>query len=1353
MKHTIFTFLLIFFFLFSFQTIEIYAESRINFQQISLKEGLSNSSVFDILQDKQGCLWLATGNGLDKYDGYKFTTYIHKRDDQNSLQDNTLWSLHTNDENKLWIGTSKGLTLFDKSSGTFSNFPYGKKGNKMAVNKIIELNNKILVLATNLGLFEFKLSKGYKKLNFHANASVSTLLKLDDKTILVGTSNGLYIYYPENNTFSLTDKLFDKKNINVLLRHNCISDYIWVGTEGNGLILFDIKNQSVIQKLSENNGVNHITSNFVRSLCYDNQNNLWIGTFYGLNILNQTTGKNNQYFHTDNYEGEISQSSIRSMLMDNQNGIWCGTYYGGLSYYHPSKSQFQHYYHKTGIPGLNDNILSVIKEDHLGNIWIGTNEHGINILNPQTEKFTCIFSTGTDKMSMPANSVKAILEDADKNFWIGTNGTGLYYYNTSKKHFERISFSQNQTANSRIYSLLKDPDTETLWVGTFSGLYLYNTQSKKISEFRVNGGSPLEDYQILSLFRDSKKFIWIGTNYGFFRYNTKTGFFDSNTGENLNLSLVYSFHEDQKQRVWIGTKDGLFCYNLAQNAIDKSFQQAAFPPYSIFSIEEDSKQNLWMGSSAGLLTFNTKTQKLKTYTREDGVQSNQFSPYSSFKSRTGKMYFGGINGLTSFVPEQIIENNYSPVPIIDKLTIFNKTILPNDETDILKKDIQLTREIKLKPNYNIFGLNFVVTNYISHTNNLFSYKLDGFDNEWHKTEKTFISYSNLNPGHYTFHLKSENNNGIASKGETTLKIEILPYWYQTWWAKMLFFALFVFVSISVFRFYTGRKLMAKELEFEKLDKKRISELDQSKIRFFVNISHEFRTPLTLILSPVHDILKREKNNKWLLKHLNIIEKNAERMLHLINQVLDYRKTELGAMPLYVKYAEIELSAKKCFDLFLQMANNKSFNYVFNSDIGHQKVYFDENFLERILSNLLGNAFKYTPNGGTIELCLRIKENYAHIEVTDTGYGISKDKFDKIFDRFYQEENNSQGTGIGLSLVKNLVERHHGKIMLESELDKGSTFTVLLPAKKSYYTDDELHKNDEIIKEIEEIEEVKLIGRADEEIINLENEIQSNETPENENIKQILVVEDDEEIRNYLVDQLATSYQVIMAENGKVAWSILENENNIELILSDLMMPVLDGIALCKMVKQNILFCHIPFILLTAKNDVEHQLKGLQTGADDYIGKPFVYSIIETKINNIFKQHQRIVRRYASNPELNPQELVSNKLDEEFLIKAIAIIEKNIDNENFSVEEFSSEMFMSRSGLHLKIKAITGESAGDFIRKVRLAEACKLLKEGRYNSAEISTMIGMSPVYFSATFKKHIGCRPSEYVKTLTGKQD
>jgi signal transduction histidine kinase/ligand-binding sensor domain-containing protein/CheY-like chemotaxis protein/AraC-like DNA-binding protein len=1350
--------ILLFLILSNTQVYSVISNNQINFKQISLKEGLSQSTVYDIKQDQLGYIWIATTDGLNRYDGYKFVVYRHDENDENSLPSNSITSLLIDNDGDLWIGTDGGLAKYNHELNSFKTFATNDKVARLRVFSMQKWKDEEIYLMTNAGLFSFNEQKGFKKLNFPAvSFGVTALLKIGDK-MLIGADRGLYFYFPRTNTFTLVNKEFEGKRIQSMLPENLEKKRIWIGTEGSGLYLFDITKNKFLKFSHEKNNPLSISSDYIRSLCYDFQQRLWIGTFVGLNIYNPTNNSFTRFYNNYQDIGTISQNSIRSIYSDSQGGLWFGTYYGGLNYYHPLKNQFQHLYYVRGYNSLNDNVVSAMLAEPNGNVWIGTNDKGLDLYITKSNQFEHFTNDENNPHSLSGNNIKALLKVDNGNLLVGTHGGGLNYFHVKARSFDRINISSDPMINDNVYGLVKNKKGE-ICIGTLNGLIIYNQVTKQVIPFtQLVPKSKKMNTKILSLFCDTHDQLWIGTDNGAWVYSFRNGNFLklSSDGKGKTEKIIYCFFKSSLGRIWVGTNEGLFYFD--KNKLISYKEKVGFPSFTICSIQEDQFKQLWISTNRGLISLSTDSEKWRIYTESDGIQSNQFNHYSSCKTADDKMFFGGINGITVFSPERLIDNPYSPTPIINQLTVFNKIVTPNDNTKILEQSIELSKSIKIPPQFNVFGLEFVVPNFLAGTKNSYSYTLEGFDKEWYTNEKNNVSYSNLAPGKYLFKVKAANNNGRWSLDETQLEIEILPYWYNTWLAKLIFFSLIIGIVIFLIRFYLSRQILSKELEFERVNSERIKEIDQAKIRFFVNVSHEFRTPLTLILSPVREMLERGvKEHKWAQHQLGLIERNAERMLHLVNQALDYRKTELGAMPLHVKQLELEPLVRKSFELFTQLAEKKNTEYIFNSTVFDQKLYVDPNYLERILTNLLSNAFKYSPKGGTITLNISISGKNTCIEVEDSGYGISKEKFGRIFDRFYQEDDNTQGTGIGLSLVKNLVEKHRGSISLDSEIGRGSKFTVLLPALKETYEENELSPKIE-----NEIIDHVIKNNAKEEISyenldsSLENDAANEIEIKNEEFvvkKKILLVEDDEEIRNYLAGHLSDKYNVLEAENGTIAWEILQQEDEIQLILSDLMMPILDGLTLCKMVKQNIHYCHIPFILLTAKNEVEHQLKGLKVGADDYMGKPFIYSIVEAKISNVFKQHQRIIRKYANSVEINTHELASTGLDEEFLSKAMFIIEKHMDNEDFSVEDFSSEMCMSRSGLHLKLKAITGESARDFIRKVKLNHACKLLKEGKYNLTEISELIGFTPAYFSTAFKKYTGYMPSEYLKNKPNQRD
>ena len=626
-----------------------------------------------------------------------------------------------------------------------------------------------------------------------------------------------------------------------------------------------------------------------------------------------------------------------------------------------------------------------------------------------------------------------------------------------------------------------------------------------------------------------------------------------------------------------------------------------------------------------------------------------------------------------------------------------------------------------------------MSNYIAGKHNTFAYKLEGYKDEWYRQNDTSpVSYSNLPAGDYTFYIKAANNDGKWNEEPTVLHIRVLPVWYCTWWALSLFALSFMLVVFGIVRYFWLRKSMQAEILMERLDKEKQEEISQMKIRFYVNISHELRTPLTLIVAPLQELLSRISGH-WEHEQLLYIQRNTNRLLHLVNQLMDYRRAELGIFELRLVSANAYKRVLNSFMNYESLSKKKDIDYNFYTELQDKELLFDENYLDLIVNNLLSNAFKYTEEGESITVKLYQEAGDLVLQVTDTGIGIPKEKQEKIFERFYQVESGREGSGIGLSLVQRLVELHHGRIELESEPGKGSTFSIYLPQDKSVYSREELLGGEE------NADNQRVYSTNAHDVYIGDEEEADTESEEDENTNKrgtLLVVEDNKELRQYLVNGLSGLFNMLEAENGQKALDILK-EKEVDLIVTDVMMPVMDGAKLCKLVKQNLRTCHIPI----------YQLEGLQVGADDYIAKPFSMAILKAKIMNMLRTRHRIFEHYSNTTEIEPEKLTNNTMDEELLRKAIAVIERNMDNVEFSTEQFAREMNMSRSNLHLKLKAITGKSAIDFIHKIRFNRACQLLQEGKYNVSEISFMVGYNtPSYFAARFKKYIGCLPTEYGK-------
>ena len=1325
---------------------------QITFSYISINEGLSQSTVFSIDQDKRGNMWFATYDGVNKYDGYAFTVYQHNEDDPNSIANDSR-IVKTDSQGRVWIGTRDGLSRYDEEKDIFQNFFYEKNGKHLQVNGIEEISPEQLLISTPEGLIMFDIKESKFIDDSFSTAMhktiASTLYRQDDQ-IYIGTStDGLYTYSITQKTFEKVIPILGTKQIQAILQQS--PTRIWVATEGAGLFLINPKTKEIKNYLHSPSNPKSISSNYIRSLAMDSQNRLWIGTFNDLNIYHEGTDSFASYSSNPVENGSLSQRSVRSIFMDSQGGMWLGTYFGGLNYYHPIRNRFKNIRNIPYKNSLSDNVVSCIVEDKDKNLWIGTNDGGLNLYNPITQRFTS-YTLQEDESArgIGSNNIKAVYVDEKKSLvYIGTHAGGLSILHRNSGQVENFNQRNSQLVNENVYAILPDGEGN-LWLGTLSALVRFNPEQRSFTTIeKEKDGTPVVSKQITTLFRDSHKRLWIGGEEGLSVFKQEG--LDIQKASILPVSNVTKLftnciYEASNGVIWVGTREGFYCFNEKDKQIKRYNTTNGLPNNVVYGILEDSFGRLWLSTNRGISCFNPETEKFRNFTESDGLQSNQFNTASYCRTSVGQMYFGGINGITTFRPELLLDNPYTPPVVITKLQLFNKVVRPDDETGILTKNISETKSITLKSWQTAFSIEFVVSNYISGQHNTFAYKLEGYDKEWYYlTDSRTVSYSNLPQGTYQFLVKAANSDGKWNPIPTALEIIVLPIWYKTWWALLIFFATFAGFITFVFRFFWMRKSMEAQLEIERRDKEHQEEINQMKMRFFINISHELRTPLTLILTPLQEIINKI-SDRWTRNQLEYIQRNANRLLHLVNQLMDYRRAELGVFELKAKKGNAHQLIQDNFLFYDKLARHKKITYTLHSELEDKEVLFDANYLELIVNNLLSNAFKYTESGQSITVTLKEENGWLLLQVSDTGIGIPINKQGKIFERFYQIESEHVGSGIGLSLVQRLIELHHGRIELDSEENKGSTFSVYLPQDLSVYKPSELASNNE------QNEEEQVYSTNSKAMYFIDTEKVENESVESGDKKRgtILIVEDNNEIRRYLNNGLADLFNTLEAGNGEEALEKLK-DNEVDVIVTDVMMPVMDGIKLCKNVKQNIRTCHIPVIILSAKTDIKDQMEGLQMGADDYIPKPFSLAILTTKIQNMMRTRRRMLDKYAKSLEVEPEKITFNAMDEALLKRAMAIVEKNMDNIEFSTDEFAREMNMSRSNLHLKLKAITGESTIDFIRKIRFNEAAKLLKDGRYTVAEVSTMVGFNtPSYFATSFKKYFGCLPTEYIKKSKG---
>lgn len=1325
----------------------------IHFTHIGLTEGLSQSTVQDIAQDEMGNMWIATQNGLNRYNGYDFTVYHHDETDSTSIANDYIYTIETDSRERIWIGTEEGLSYYDPYKDCFRNFPLKDTDKHTPVSGIAELDSLHLLLVSGGNLHTFHISEGTFRLTslpgFPTEAQVYSVHKQQD-VIYIGTDTGLYLYTTKEKTVSkLPCKEIEGKNILTALRQ--APRFLWIATEGDGLYRFDLQTKKTRQYATHT--PHYLESDFVRSLALDSQNRLWAGTFTSLNIYDSQSDNFQCYTSDPTTPGSLSQASVRCIFRDKQEGMWLGTYFGGLNYYHPLRNRFLHLCQLPGKKSLNNNVISCITEGEDKQLWIGS-KGGVNVYNPQRETFRYY----TVRDGLKSDDIKAICLDKDRQTaYIGSHAGGLSVLHIPSGRIETIAPSRFTTDEKSVYILSPKGDDE-LWVGTLDGLKRFDKRTKAFLPYSLPAEREQQSVlraEVQFFFQDSRQRLWIGGKEGFgiFRQTDDNGLEYVPllpSDHQLSRQEAFCVYEQNDGTYYIGTRNGLFRFNEHTAQTKHYTTRDGLPSNVIYGILRDGYGKLWMSTEQGLSCFTPDTEAFRNFNDDDGLQSNQFTPYAYARTSEGHMYFGGVNGLTSFYPETMTNNPYVPSPVFTQLRLFNQEVRPGDATGILAQHISRTSRLTLKSGQSMFSITFAVPNYVAGSHNSFAYCLEGYDKEWYETRtRRTVSYSNLPHGNYRFLVKAANNDGKWNETPATLEIRILPVWYRTWWATLLFVAAAIGSVTFIIRYFWSQKVMKAQIEMERVDKERQKEVNEMKLRFFINISHELRTPLTLILAPLQDLLMKV-NDRWTRKQLELIQLNTNRLLHLVNQLMDYRRAELGVFQLKVRRVPVHQIVEKNFRFYERIAQRKQIDYNFYSEVEGKDVLCDPEYVELIENNLLSNAFKYTGEGKSITVTLKEADGQLVLQVKDTGNGIPADKQERIFERFYQGDDEHLGSGIGLSLVQRLVELHHGRIELESREGAGSTFTISLPCdEKAYKPEEKAGDNHGTATEeihttnLQEMYAVDLDGTAG---LGKDAENVPEENSEKQRDENILIVEDNTDIRQYLADELGRNYSVWQAENGEQALELLKKQP-IDLVLTDVMMPVMDGLQLCKHIKQNLSTCHIPVIILSAKADIKEQLEGLQVGADDYIPKPFAMNVVAAKIRNLFRTRRRAIEYYSQSMDIEPEKIALNPMDEKLLKQAMEIMEKHMDDVDFTTDEFAREMCMSRSNLHLKMKALTGESTNEFIRKMRFNKACKLLKEGTYTIAEISTMVGFStPSYFSTSFKKHFGCLPSEYGK-------
>ena len=1359
----------IFLFLYTSLLNLVFSQYQNNYEFIPLSEDINQTTISTIIKDNDGMLWLGSaGDGVFKYNSLDFKTYKKEAiSNVNSLNSSFIHTLLMDNHNNIWAGTQEGINIYDRELDKFNSISFKENNQevKFATHAIKEFNDSTLIVGTHQnGLL--KLNKNnykFKRILYKSNNSVSSLLinsivKTYEGEFFVGTNHGLMTYDPYNDVLQPTKlDLSNKYEIinssieSVLIDNN---KNIWLGTSSKGIIKISKKNDIyTIENLA-------ITKKRILSLSLKQNGRILCGTENdGLFEIDNKNNKIVNYKFDKNIPNGIKSNSIWSIYSDNKNRIWLGYFNNGIDVYNESYNKFKSISSITGYSNsLSSSSVTGIIKDHKDRLWLSTTESGVDVYNENTGEFTNLINKRNNIANGLDNlETTSIYKDSRGNILIGTWESGFYILSKNGKRFKNIKKNNSKLKSDKVMSFAED-SKGNIWIGTFfSGLHSYNTYSNKVTHYNNSEfvKHNINTSNIRKVLVDNKDNVWIGTRSGLYRINKRenenfniTPFndrFKTILGEDISSTIVFSLFEDDSNNIWIGSLDyGLFKYNYNNDKIIWYNNENGFIHESISSITQDKNENIWISGNKGLTKFNPTENLFTNFNKEDGLSSNKFN-YNSVFQDAELLYFGGLNGVNYFNPENIQYNEELPQIYLKDLKLANELVLIDDIKSPLKKSLSTTDKLTLNYNQSFFSIEYVGVNYTRSENNQYAYLLEGFDEKWNYVgSKTNATFTNVPAGNYIFKVKASNNDGLWNETPTELNIEILPAWWNSNLAWLVYLLTLMTISYLSYRVIIERIRERRTLKFEREEHKQLEALNSKKIQFFTNISHEFRTPLTLILNPLNDIIKGDFNSlsEATKNKLKIIHKNSNRLSRLINELMDFRKLQFNKMSINASKIDLIPFIEEVSSHFEEEANEK--NIILSVDYLEKpiNVWGDPSMLEKIIFNLLSNAFKVTPTNGMVSIYINKKNTKVNfplvdseklldcieIIIEDTGAGIKKENINKIFDRFYQvtefDKQYYGGTGIGLEVVRNFIELHKGKIEVSSKLNIGTQFKIQLPTGNSH------------LKIINNKERVKL--NTNDNLITKLTAIESSNNKSKD--KKLLIIDDNSELRSYLKNELSISYNILLAENGKIGFE-LANKHIPDIIITDVMMPVMDGIELCKMIKNDLRTSHIPIMMITAKGMEIDKIKGIDSGADVYLQKPFNMNVLKSHLKQLISTRKILFKKYLSGIDFSEN---TTSLDQEFITNVLNYINKNISDNNLNVENLADELLLSRSKLYRKIKALTGLTANEFIRNVRLEKSKEILENSEFSISEICYKVGFSsPSYFTKCFKLQYGVLPKE----------
>ncbi|AVM52982.1 signal transduction histidine kinase [Bacteroides zoogleoformans] len=1317
---------------------------NISFNHLTTDDGLSQFSVNSLYIDEGGVLWIGTREGLNRYDGKEIQTYKLRKNDPYSLFCNTVLRLTGNENGKIYLLCTEGVAEFNLATRRFTTLLQGN------INSIYYKN--ALFIGKKNEIYRYNEQTGNFDLYYQVPAGGIDIfcMHIDRNHLWIGTTNdGVY-------RLNLTDKTL----AHPIPAGNITSIYcdsrneLWIGSWEEGL--HHVKTDGTIETFAYDSKNPHsLSSNFVRACCEDNQGNIWIGTFNGLNRYDKSTGTFQNHTAGDERSEGLTHSSIWCIVKDNQGTLWLGTYFGGVNYFNPEYDIYNRYtYSPIEKKGLSNPVVGRTVEDKYGNLWIGTEGGGLNHYDRFTHEFKWFRPGGPNSISQ--NNVKALYYDPSKEIiWIGTHLGGLNKLDIRSGRFTHYRTNPGNT-ESLPSDIIRDiaPYRDSLIVATQNGICLFNPADGKCRQLFKDSKEGRSIKMVADITFDDKGTLWIAaTGEGVFSYRFDSGQLtnyrhDSAHPHSISNNNVNNIMQDSKGNLWFATSgSGLDLYHPSSNDFENFDQeQNGLASDCIYEVcQSPTSGQLLIITNEGFSIFDQNSRRFRNYSAENGFPLTSVNENALCVTRDGEIFLGGTQGMISFHETEL---NFTPKPyniILSRLIVNGDEIQVGDETGILEKALSCTREITLNADQSMFSIEFATSNYVAANKDDIIYKLEGFSNDWNSTRGlNNITYTNLNAGTYTLLIKPSGKDESLCP-QVSLTIRVLPPYYKTPLAYLLYLLVTGGLLWYLVRTYKTRIKLRESLKYEQKHIRDVETLNQSKLRFFTNISHEFRTPLTLIVAQVETLMQLQNFTPGIYNKVLSIYKNSIQLRELITELLDFRKQEQGHMKIKVSPHNIVDFLYENYLLFLEYASTKQIDFLFEKETDEMEVWYDQKQMQKVINNLLSNAFKHTKAEGCITLSIRSEENLIVIRVTDTGSGIDTDKVDKIFDRFYQidptdsTDADKTGTGIGLALTKGIVELHHGSIRVESEPGKGASFIVSLQRGNAQFDEEQISNNPDSVQQIEtSLPENDAFLKAE-----IEENVPNKRLPD----ATILIVEDNESIRQMLAALFKPFYEVLTAADGEEGLELVQNHMP-HIVVSDVVMPRMSGTELCKRIKSDFNTCHIPVVLLTARTAIEQNIEGLRIGADDYITKPFNTGLLISRCNNLVNSRILLQEKFSKQPQATARMLATNPIDKEILDRATAIIEQHLDDTSFNVNVFAREMMMARTNLFTKLKAITGQTPNDFILTIRLKKGALMLRNNpELNVTEISDKIGFSsPRYFSKCFKEVYQVSPLVYRK-------